>query len=160
MAGNWKMNKTPSEAVVLAEAVKNMKNGANTRKMVAPSFVCIPAVADVLKGSDVTLAAQNMASVESGAHTGETSVLMLKELGVTAVILGHSERRHVYGENDGLINEKVKLALSHGLEVVLCIGETLEEREAGQVNDVCFGQIEGGLARCERRSDAECCHCL
>jgi triosephosphate isomerase len=92
--------------------------------MVAPSFVCIPAVADVLKGSDVTLAAQNMASVESGAHTGETSVLMLKELGVTAVILGHSERRHVYGENDGLINEKVKLALSHGLEVVLCIGET------------------------------------
>ncbi|MDT8299427.1 MAG: triose-phosphate isomerase, partial [Spirochaetaceae bacterium] len=84
MAGNWKMNKTPSEAVVLAEAVKNMKKGANTRKMVAPSFVCIPAVADVLKGSDVTLAAQNMASVESGAHTGETSVLMLKELGVTA----------------------------------------------------------------------------
>lgn len=146
MAGNWKMNKTPSEAVVLAEAVKNMKKGANTRKMVSPSFVCIPAVADVLKGSDVTLAAQNMASVESGAHTGETSVLMLKELGVTAVILGHSERRHVYGENDSLINEKVKLALSHGMEVVLCIGETLDEREAGKVNDVCFGQLEGGLA--------------
>ena len=146
MAGNWKMNKTPSEAVALAEAVKGMKKDGNTRKMVAPSFVCIPAVADVIKGSDVELAAQNMASVEDGAHTGETSVLMLKDLGVTSVILGHSERRHVYGESDELINAKVKLALAHGLEVVLCIGETLEEREAGKANDVCFAQLEAGLA--------------
>ena len=146
MAGNWKMNKTPSEAVELAQAVVKMPAGAGTRKMIAPSFVCIPAVAETVKGSDVVLAAQNMATVESGAHTGETSVLMLKELGVQSVILGHSERRHVYGESDAMINEKVKLALSHGLEVVLCIGETLEEREAGKVNDVCFGQLEGGLA--------------
>ena len=146
IAGNWKMNKTPKEAVVLAEAVKGMGKGANTRKMVAPSFVCIPAVAEVLKGSDVTLAAQNMASVESGAHTGETSVLMLKELGVESVILGHSERRHVYGEGDELINAKVKLALAHKLEVVLCIGETLEERESGKVDDVCFRQLEKGLS--------------
>ncbi len=145
MAGNWKMNKTPSEAVELAKAVKAMSKSGQTRKMVAPSFVCIPAVAEVLKGSDVTLAAQNMASVESGAHTGETSVLMLKELGVETVILGHSERRHVYGESDELINEKVKLALAHGMEVILCIGETLEEREAGKVEDVCFRQLEGGL---------------
>ena len=145
MAGNWKMNKTPSEAVELAKAVVGMSRGDGTRKMIAPSFVCIPAVADVVKGSDVTLVAQNMASVESGAHTGETSVLMLKELGVRSVILGHSERRHVYGETDALINDKVKLALAHGLEVVLCIGETLDEREAGKVNDVCFGQLEGGL---------------
>ena len=146
MAGNWKINKTPSEAVELATAVVGMPRGAGTRKMIAPSFVCIPAVAEVVKGSDVTLAAQNMASVESGAHTGETSVLMLKELGVQAVTLGHSGRRHVYGETDALINAKVKLALAHGLEVVLCIGETLDEREAGKVNDVCFGQLEGGLA--------------
>jgi len=146
IAGNWKMNKTPSEAAALARLVKGMKKGPGTRKMVAPSFVCIPAVADVLKGSDVTLAAQNMASVESGAHTGETSVLMLKELGVKAVILGHSERRHVYGESDALINAKVKLALAHGLEVVLCIGETLAERESGKVDDVCFSQLEMGLA--------------
>lgn len=140
------MNKTPSEAVELSRAVVGMKKGPGTRKMIAPSFVCIPAVSDVLRGSDVALAAQNMAAAESGAHTGETSVLMLKELGVEAVILGHSERRHVYGETDALINEKVKLALAHGLEVLLCIGETLEEREAGRVNDVCFGQLEGGLA--------------
>ena len=146
IAGNWKMNKTPSEAVELSRAVVGMKKGPGTRKMIAPSFVCIPAVSDVLRGSDVALAAQNMAAAESGAHTGETSVLMLKELGVEAVILGHSERRHVYGETDALINEKVKLALAHGLEVLLCIGETLEEREAGRVNDVCFGQLEGGLA--------------
>ncbi|PIE04959.1 MAG: triose-phosphate isomerase [Spirochaetales bacterium] len=146
MAGNWKMNKTPSEAAELARAVKDMKCTQQTRKMIAPSFVCIPAVADVVKGSDVTLAAQNMASVESGAHTGETSVLMLKELGVQTVILGHSERRHVYGEDDALINAKVKLALSHGLELILCIGETLEEREAGKAEDVCFRQLERGLA--------------
>ncbi len=146
MAGNWKMNKTPSEAAELAKAVVGMSHSEGTRKMIAPSFVCIPAVAEVVKGSDVTLAAQNMASVESGAHTGETSVLMLKELGVQSVILGHSERRHVYGESDALINDKVKLAISHGLEVVLCIGETLEEREAGKVNDVCFRQLESGLA--------------
>lgn len=146
IAGNWKMNKTPSEARALAAAVTKMKCGANTRKMIAPSFVCIPATAEALKGSDVILAAQNMAALESGAHTGETSVLMLKELGVNAVILGHSERRHVYGEKDVLINEKVKLALAHGMELILCIGETLEEREQGRVNDVCFGQLEGGLA--------------
>lgn len=145
IAGNWKMNKTPSEAVALANDVKAMKKGGNTRKMVAPSFVCLPGVATALKGSDVTLAAQNMASVEDGAHTGETSVLMLNELGIESVILGHSERRHVYGESDALINAKVKLALAHGLEVVLCIGETLKEREAGEVEDVCFGQLELGL---------------
>jgi len=145
IAGNWKMNKTPREAAALAEAVKGMKKSSSTSAMVAPSFVCIPAVADVLKDSDVILAAQNMASVESGAHTGETSVLMLKELGVQSVILGHSERRHVYGESDELINAKVKLALEHGLEVVLCIGETLEEREADRVNEVCFRQLEKGL---------------
>ncbi|RKX96459.1 MAG: triose-phosphate isomerase [Spirochaetes bacterium] len=146
IAGNWKMNKTPKEAAVLAKEVREIKAGEGIRKMVAPSFVCIPAVAEVLKGYDVTLAAQNMASVEEGAHTGETSVLMLKELGVESVILGHSERRHIYGESDELINTKVKLALSHGLEVVLCVGETLEEREDGKVDEVCFRQIEGGLS--------------
>ncbi len=140
------MNKTPREAAALAGAVVKMRKGSSTRKMIAPSFVCIPAVAEIVKDSDVILAAQNMASVEAGAHTGETSVLMLKELGVEAVILGHSERRHIYGESNSYINDKVKLALKHGLEVVLCIGETLEEREQGMVEDVCFGQLEGGLA--------------
>lgn len=144
--GNWKMNKTPKEAAELARAVAEMPKGPRTRVMAAPSFVCLPAAAAVLEGSSVGIAAQNMAAAESGAHTGETSVLMLKELGVNGVILGHSERRHIYGESDELINRKVHLALSHGLEVILCIGETLEERESGRAHDVCFGQLEGGLA--------------
>jgi len=145
IAGNWKMNKTPAEAAVLAEAVKGMEKSDAVRIMVAPSFLCIPEVARVLKGSDIILAAQNMAAVESGAHTGETSVLMLKESGVTAVILGHSERRHIYQESDTLINKKVKLAVSHRMDVILCIGETLEEREAGKANEVCFEQLTRGL---------------
>lgn len=146
IAGNWKMNKTPSEAVKLAEEVRKAAQGAAHRVMVAPSMVCIPGVGEVLKGSNVILAAQNMAGSEEGAFTGETSVLMLKELGVTMVILGHSERRHIYGETNEEINEKVKLALAHGLSPVLCIGELLEEREAGKAEAVCFEQLEKGLA--------------
>jgi triosephosphate isomerase len=87
-----------------------------------------------------------MAAEESGAHTGEVSVLMLKDLGVQTVILGHSERRHIYKEDDALINAKVKLALKHGLEVILCIGETLDEREAGKAEAVCERQTKAGLA--------------
>lgn len=146
IAGNWKMNKTPSEAAALAREIIPLAAGSANKVMVAPSFVCIPAVAEVLKGSNVVLAAQNMSSEEEGAHTGETSVLMLKELGVTSVILGHSERRHIYGESNELINKKVKKALAHGLEVILCVGETIEEREAGAVEKVCFEQLEKGLA--------------
>jgi triosephosphate isomerase len=145
IAGNWKMNKTPSEAVALAKEILPLAASSKHKVMIAPSFVCIPAVAEVVKGSRVVLAAQNMAAVEDGAHTGETSVLMLKELGVTSVILGHSERRHVYGESNELINQKVKLALKHGLEVILCIGETIEQREAGAVDKVCSEQLEKGL---------------
>jgi triosephosphate isomerase len=145
IAGNWKMNKTPSEAAALAKEILPLVKDADYRVMVAPSFVCIPAVASVLKGSNVIVAAQNMAGTESGAFTGETSVLMLKDLGVEMVILGHSERRHIYGETNEQINEKVKLALSHGLSPVLCIGELLEEREAGKAESVCFEQLEKGL---------------
>lgn len=145
ICGNWKMNLTPVEASKLAESIKEMRRGRDTRVMVAPSFVCLPSVAEALKSSHVMLAAQNMAFAESGAHTGETSVLMLKALGVEYVILGHSERRHIYGETDLLINKKVKLALRHGLAVILCIGETLEERETGRIESICFRQIEAGL---------------
>jgi len=145
IAGNWKMNKTPSEAAVLAKEIVPLVKGADCRVMVAPSFVCIPAVVEAVKGSNVIVAAQNMADTESGAFTGETSVLMLKDLGVKMVILGHSERRHIYGESNEMINAKVKLALAHGLTPVLCIGELLEEREAGKAEAVCFEQLEKGL---------------
>ncbi len=146
IAGNWKMNKTPSEAVQLAKDILPLVKDSDYRVMVAPSFVCLPGVVEVLKGSNVIVAAQNMAGTEEGAFTGETSVLMLKDLGVEAVLLGHSERRHIYGETNEQINEKVKLALKQGLMPVLCIGELLEEREAGKAEAVCFEQLEKGLA--------------
>ncbi|MGL1894232.1 MAG: triose-phosphate isomerase [Spirochaetaceae bacterium] len=145
IAGNWKMNKTPSEAVAFAKELVVALKGSDTKLMIAPSMTAISQVAEVIKGSNIILGAQNMAAVESGARTGETSVLMLKDLGVTAVILGHSERRAIYGESNALINEKTKLALANNMEVLFCIGETLDEREAGKAEEVCFTQTEAGL---------------
>ena len=113
--------------------------------MVAPPFVTIPAVMSVLKDSNIIVGAQNMSDVRSGAHTGEVSVLMLKDLGVHTVILGHSERRSLYAESDAFINRKVLLAVEEGMDVVLCIGETLAEREGGQLEEVLTRQVTEGL---------------
>lgn len=138
------MNKTVGEAVSLAKEL--IEEGSFKNKvLVAPPFTALSEVAKVVKGTDLLLGAQNMAAYESGAHTGEISVLMLKDLNVDAVILGHSERRHVYGESDELINEKVKLALHHELDVILCVGETLDEREAGRAEEVVKEQLVYGL---------------
>jgi triosephosphate isomerase len=146
IAGNWKMHKTRGEAVALAtELVAQVKNVSH-RILIAPPFTALASVYEVVKGSNVVLGAQNMGPEEIGAHTGEVSVLMLKDVGVKVVILGHSERRHVYGETDELINKKVKLALAHGLEVILCVGETLAEREQGITEKVVEQQTKNGLA--------------
>lgn len=146
IAGNWKMHKTKSEAVALAQdVVEALKNGKH-KYMIAPSFTALEAVSQIVKGTNVLLGAQNMSTDEQGAHTGEVSVLQLKDLGVQVVILGHSERRHTYSETDEMINKKVKLALQHGLEVILCVGELLEEREAGHAESVCAAQTQKGLA--------------
>jgi triosephosphate isomerase (TIM) len=145
IAGNWKMHKTVSEAVDLASQIVKSTRDLPHKVMIAPPFTALAAVAAVVKGTNLQLGAQNMAREEKGAHTGEISVLMLADIGVQTVILGHSERRLLYGENDSLINAKVRLALSHGLEVILCVGETLEQREAGKVESVVVGQIEQGL---------------
>jgi triosephosphate isomerase len=145
IAGNWKMHKTVAESVALAAELKNKLSNCGEKVLIAPAFTALAAVAEVLKGSTILLGAQNMGSEEQGAHTGEVSVLMLKDIGVRAVILGHSERRHTYLEGDELINKKVLLALKHGLEPILCVGETLEEREAGRLEAVIGAQLREGL---------------
>lgn len=145
IAGNWKMHKTIGEAVELAEELKKALAGSPYKLMVAPPFTALARVASALEGSNILVGAQNMAAEEQGAHTGEVSVLMLKDAGVSVVIIGHSERRLVYGESDELINRKVKLALQHGMEIVLCVGETLEQREAGRAEQVVEEQLSRNL---------------
>ena len=147
IAGNWKMNMTPSKGAAFAsELAKAAKEaGADVKMMVAPPFVTIPAVLEALKDSDIIVAAQNMNDHVSGAYTGEVSPEMLKDLGVNTVILGHSERRSYYKESDEFINRKVLLSIEQGMDVVLCVGETLEEREGGRLEEVLTTQLSGDL---------------
>lgn len=145
IAGNWKMHKTVAESVALAKELAASLKGTDRKVMVAPAFTALSAVAEAIKGSGLILGAQNMGPENQGAHTGEVSPLMLKDLGVKAVILGHSERRHSYFETDELINRKLLLALEHGLEPILCVGETLAEREAGKLEAVVGTQVREGL---------------
>jgi triosephosphate isomerase len=145
IAGNWKMHKTIPESVALAKELREKLAGCGEKLLVAPAFTALAAVAEALKGSKILVGAQNMGSEEQGAHTGEVSVVMLKDIGVKAVILGHSERRHSYLESDELINKKLLLALKHGIEPILCVGETLEERESGRLETVIGGQLREGL---------------
>ena len=147
IAGNWKMNLVPSEAkkyaAELAAAYK--ESGADCKCMIACPFVDLPGVVEAVKGSDIIVAAENMADHKSGAYTGEVSPLMLQDLGVNTVILGHSARRQYYGETNEVVNGKVLLALECGMDVDLCVGETLEEREGGKLEEVLTAQLEVGL---------------
>lgn len=145
IAGNWKMNLKPSEAAKYAKELAVAAKDAKVKVMIAPTFVCLPAVAEAVKGSNIIVSAQNVNDHESGAYTGEISCDMLKDIGVNAVILGHSERRQYYGETNEFINKKVLFAFSKGMEVDLCVGETLAEREGGQLEKVLSDQINIGL---------------
>lgn len=155
IAGNWKMNMLPSEAEKFAkELAENTKN-AKVKVMIAPTFVCLPGVVKAVKGSNVIVAAQNVNDHEKGAFTGEISCDMLKDIGVNTVILGHSERRQYYGETNSFINKKVLFALEKGMDIVLCIGETLQEREGGKLESVLADQVNIGL---EGVSEAQMAH--
>ncbi len=145
IAGNWKMNLVPSEAARYAKELAAATKDAKVKVMIAPTYVCLPAVAEAVKGSKVIVAAQNVNDHEKGAYTGEISCAMLKDIGVTNVILGHSERRQYYGETNEFINKKVLFALANEMDIDLCVGETLEEREGGKLEKVLSDQINIGL---------------
>ena len=147
IAGNWKMNLTRSDSVALVEALKSGVASSNAVDIaVCPPNVYLDAVSAVAADSPVGLGAQNMYHEPAGAFTGEVSAAMLTDIGCQYVILGHSERRHVLGETDADINKKVVAALAGGLTPILCVGEQLAEREAGQTAAVVKSQFEGSLA--------------
>ena len=148
IVGNWKMHNTISQAETLVRDILAIHQvNASVELAVAPSYVALPVVQKLLAGTPVQLAAQNMAAQDEGAFTGEVSPLMLKELGCRYVILGHSERRQLFGERDQIINEKIHAALRHELKPIFCVGERLEERDAGQTQFVIEQQLQTGLAR-------------
>ena len=149
IAGNWKMHFTHTEAAALGARL-GARLGAHTgaRVMVAPPFTALQAVADALRGSAIELGAQNVNPEAGGAHTGEVACAMLAALGVGVVIVGHSERRHVYGEDDALIARKLRAVVDAGLEAVLCVGETLAERDAGAAAAVVARQLRAALGTC------------
>jgi triosephosphate isomerase len=153
IAGNWKMNKTVEEAIDLVKQLKALISGIEGIEVaIAPPFTALYAVRKELEGSSIRLVAQNLYWEEKGAFTGEISPLMLKEMGCQYVIIGHSERRQLFGETDEMVNRKIKAALGQSLGVIFCIGETLKEREGEKT----FSVIE----RFWREGDQEYHHCL
>lgn len=147
IAGNWKMNKTVSDAETLSAAIKReLDSEAKVDVVLCPPFTAISAVSQAVSGSQIAVGAQNMHYEASGAYTGEISAEMLREHYCRYVILGHSERRQYFGETDESVNKKTVAALAAGLKPIVCVGETLEEREADKVEEVITTQINGSLA--------------
>jgi triosephosphate isomerase len=146
VAGNWKMNKTVAEARhLVSELVPGLQAVQGVEKALCPPYTALLAVAALLEGTDIGLGAQNMYWETSGAYTGEISPPMLAEL-CQFVIIGHSERRAYFGETDEMVNKRVRAALTHGLTPIVCVGETLDENEAGRTSEVVSRQIRRGLA--------------
>ncbi|MDF2874126.1 MAG: tpiA [Sporomusa sp.] len=147
IAGNWKMHKTAGEGVTLVEQLKNLTNTVTGVEIViCPPFTALAAIAGAVAGTNIGLGAQNMHWEDKGAFTGEVSPGMVKDIGCTHVIIGHSERRQYFAETDQTVNNKVKAAFKTGLTPILCVGETLAEREAGTTEQVVGTQTRGGLA--------------
>jgi len=148
IAGNWKMNKTVSEALALVRELRGLLSQVRDRVeiAVAPPFTALHPVAKALEGSNLVLAAQHCSPEASGAFTGEVSAPMLKEVGCGYVILGHSERRQLFGETDALVNRRTAAVLKAGLLPIICVGETLQEREGNRTLEVVSAQVKGCLA--------------
>lgn len=150
IAGNWKMNKTSEEAVALCDNLLRRLKEVNDREVVlCPPFTALTVVGEALRGTKIALGAQNVFYEKSGAYTGEISPIMLKALGVEYVIIGHSERRQHFGETDEMVNLKAKAAILNDLKPIICVGETLQHREAGITETLVKSQVEKALSEIE-----------
>ncbi|AXU73260.1 TPA: triose-phosphate isomerase [Clostridioides difficile] len=145
IAGNWKMHKTIKEALEFVNEVKDKVNSDKVEAVICAPFTLLKDLKEATKGTDIKIGAQNMHFEEKGAFTGEVSPLMLKEIDMDYVVIGHSERRQYFNETDETVNKKVLKALEVGIDPILCVGETLEQREAGKTKDVCKVQVEKAL---------------
>jgi len=149
IAGNWKMYKTIAEGTALVEALLGGLGGIPTNDrevLVCPPFTALHALGPLLHGTPIGLGAQDVFYEAQGAFTGAIAPVMLRDLGCTYAIVGHSERRQIFGEGDALVNRKLRAALSHGLRPILCVGETKPQRDAGQAEAIVVGQVSAGLA--------------
>ncbi|AJY75042.1 triose-phosphate isomerase [Paenibacillus beijingensis] len=145
IAGNWKMFKTVSEAVSFFSEVKGAAEVDGVESVICAPYTTLPALVEAAKGTSIAIGAQNLHFEDNGAFTGEISGVMLSDLGVKYVIVGHSERRAYFAETDEIVGKKVHAAFKHGLTPILCVGEKLEEREAGETKNVCKVQTEAAF---------------
>jgi triosephosphate isomerase len=146
MAANWKMNKTVPEAMdFMYVFLPSVAKARDVDIVIAPPFTALFGIAEKLAGTNVSLAGQNVFYEEKGAFTGEVSSAMLADAGCEYVIIGHSERRHYFGETDDIVNRKIRISQKNGLSVIVCVGETLQQRESGKTNDVLRTQTVNGL---------------